>query len=1242
MAPPPYPLQNQCCIKLGQLNLNKRNVYHDTVALARHLNYDIIAVSDVNHSRGTTLSNTMYYGTTEDLAAGIVLLNKNIPHAVTRVTKSLVSIHLTDIDLHVHSVYIRPAHSIQADEARASLHKLLNLLKHTRSDNHVFLGDLNARCTSFGDNSSNHRGDTLTAILTQNSWTRLHDNVSSTRQEYQASPDWTIVRSGTEDHWCWSTDEEFDHLSDHRMTKNVYTPYKEFDWRSYKVKPALFLKKIAECTKDLNVNNWYSSLTTALQLATVPSGSPTGKPPWWSEEINSLKKQIHKLINHKSRTGKELTPQHRSSLIKLRHEYKSSTTSARISHWSSFLSSLNESQLMSQLSRARKAKTRKQVSFLLENNEVVSDPSVAGSKILEAFFPIGINESQFNDIRGSLTVVPPLEDYEITAAIFSFHKKNKAPGEDRISHQLIQLWYTQDPTFLRKLFKKWFDERSFPEEYKDSFIVPILKNNQGKPTLDNLRPIGLLCTLSKVYERILYNRLIFHLHHNSGISSFQYGFTPGRGTLDALAVIQKTREVNRQRNRKELMVSLDIKGAFNNITHRAVISAFANGGCPDDLLSIFKSYLSNRTISLTFGGVKTSRQMSCGVVQGSVLGPQMFIAAINPILASAAQLNSHGTHVVFSVFADDINFIVSHSYSVTTAETHVKNLIAFFKSSLSQVGLQLSSPKTQIMYSNWSQSPVTSTSLLLNDGISVSSTSHVKALGLLFEEDGSFTKHLKSKQDLVLSSLSQLKRFVHRVQLGKNAIRTLATVVVYPRMTYAVGVWWDGLSSKERVKMRQFSRNVTIQLTSAYKSISYASASVVLLCLPLYHHCEVTANIQKVKYFSTPLLMNSQNYYWKDQRLPLHLWPHPSSIPYLTISNRITDQNMASQLTERIQVYTDGSKLENGFTGFAGIIFVDGQERLQFKCKIDEFSSVFQAELEAIHTAAKWIVNNSSNTYSAILSDSLSVLQSLSSRDLTKRSNTQHDIIQMITNYNSTQEYIKIYWVKAHNNILGNELADQLAKIAATDGHLVSSPMPKKFVSTFYKNSMLKALDEEYRASAWGRTMKNFITGIFDKSRRKVVVTRTTIQVYTGHGTFLNYLYWKNRSATPYCPCQSTEELLVPHTPMHCLMDCPIHLPTNVKHARRLGIETDLLTGDWINLRKHQLFHTYVLYASSDIIERNKRLVDTQRDVCSITYLLGRLSFVEDDQTRHIYDAIDCVVNQAAHDSSSDDSSSEL
>ena len=192
----------------------------------------------------------------------------------------------------------------------------------------------------------------------------------------------------------------------------------------------------------------------------------------------------------------------------------------------------------------------------------------------------------------------------------------------------------------------------FPNQLKMANVIPLYKSED--PMLFNhYRPVSLLCVLSKVFEKIMYTRLLDFFEKFKIIHDNQFGFRKGRSTHMALMILMDKIAKSLENGELVIGVFLDFSKAFDTVNHDVLLQKLQHYGIRGSALKWFQSYLSDRCQYVTYNGQESSKKaINCGVPQGSILGPLLFIIYIN-------DLSNVCNHMMSLLFADDTNLFVS-------------------------------------------------------------------------------------------------------------------------------------------------------------------------------------------------------------------------------------------------------------------------------------------------------------------------------------------------------------------------------------------------------------------------------------------------------------------------------------------------------------------------------------------------------------------------------------------------------
>ena len=229
----------------------------------------------------------------------------------------------------------------------------------------------------------------------------------------------------------------------------------------------------------------------------------------------------------------------------------------------------------------------------------------------------------------------------------------------------------------------------FPDSWKIANIIPLQKPGD-RSDVNNLRPISLLPLPGKMLERIVHTQLSTFLEANNLLSDKQGGFRKGRSTISTIAAYTDDILLGIKDKQYTLAAYIDFKKAFDTVDHKILLKKLSHYGFSLNHINWLESYLSGRHQCCTVNGVTSSKlPISCGVPQGSILGPLLFLLYINDLYEVLHDQNVY-------LYADD-TVIFSTNSDLRLALLGVQRELTNVLSWCNQNRLTINTKKTKVM-----------------------------------------------------------------------------------------------------------------------------------------------------------------------------------------------------------------------------------------------------------------------------------------------------------------------------------------------------------------------------------------------------------------------------------------------------------------------------------------------------------------------------------------------------------------
>lgn len=380
---------------------------------------------------------------------------------------------------------------------------------------------------------------------------------------------------------------------------------------------------------------------------------------------------------------------------------------------------------------------------------------------------------------------PPQNEYfkiDQIKDIIKFLNVRKAPGPDKISNTFIKAFPGQLLKFIVRIFNACLKIAYFPSQWKVGRIIAIPKPGKVNTVATNFRPISLLSTIGKLFEKLILEKLNSFEENNNIFIHQQCGFRNNHSTIHQVLRITEKATMNFNKHKSTGLVLLDIEKAFDSVWHNALIHKLVKLDFPSYIVKIIQSYLSGRKAFVDVqGSASMPFDVPAGVPQGSLLAPFLFNIFINDVKTT--------TDTDLAIYADDTAIMCETSWKNAKSikkklETAFNKVEKFFSS----WKIKINNSKTEFIV--FTKSPAMKKKLKnfrpIVNGVPLDWKEVVRYLGVELDSSLNFKHHINStisKANTVIRSLLCI--------IKKNSSASINTklliykVYIRPILTYA-------------------------------------------------------------------------------------------------------------------------------------------------------------------------------------------------------------------------------------------------------------------------------------------------------------------------------------------------------------------------------------------------------------------------------------------------------------------------
>ena len=450
------------------------------------------------------------------------------------------------------------------------------------------------------------------------------------------------------------------------------------------------------------------------------------------------------------------------------------------------------------------------LSAVLEvNGDMIDDPLMVSNLFEKHYSELSSSSnysSGFQEIQNELrSTLPSFDSDESQSynAVFPMcellnaidSSGSTAVGPDDIHYDFIRHMSKASTQILLNFFNAIWEAHFFPPQWKHSYIVPMLK--PGKPThlCSSYRPIQLTSYISKVYERMIANRLKWYAEKHQLFHTYQCAFRKGRSTLDHILRLETDVREGFFKKEYTVAVFLDIKSAYNLVSKDGLMTKLYDLGFRGRFMHFISQYLSNRTFQVKSLVLSDRFPQENGVVQGGVISPLLFLFMINDVF------NNMQTDIKHARYADDCTLWVQHP-DVHVALHKIQVALGQVEKWANKWGYIFSAPKSQaIIYKRRIRKvkfgPLQRITI---NGNQIELQSSVRFLGVILDQKLMMKQHLEDVKARASKRVSVLKCVAASGKgVDRKILLSIYKSLVRPILEYCCQIF-DG--SNNRLVMR--------------------------------------------------------------------------------------------------------------------------------------------------------------------------------------------------------------------------------------------------------------------------------------------------------------------------------------------------------------------------------------------------------------------------------------------------------
>ena len=409
------------------------------------------------------------------------------------------------------------------------------------------------------------------------------------------------------------------------------------------------------------------------------------------------------------------------------------------------------------------------------------------------------------EVSSCFNVFQPVTCAEVSKVIAT--SPNKSCALDPVPTSIIKMASRTISPVITDIVNKSLASGIFPDAYKSALVTPVLKkSNLDLHVLKNYRPVSNLGFVSKVIEKVVASQLTSYLDNHNLAEPCQSAYRKGHSTETALLCVQNDIIHAIGEQKAVLLVLLDLSAAFDTVNHALLIDTLSQFGVSGSALMWFSSYLDSRKQAVKISGtVSSPRQLTCGVPQGSVLGPLLFTIYTTSL---GSLLRSSGCN--YHLYADDTQlWATCKADELPQTVTRLQECASLIQSWMIKHQLKLNEDKTEyLIISSKAVTRNLQPSALSIGNHNILPSISARNLGVVMDSDASMEAHITSICKSSYAHIYTLQKV--KKHLDRQSMELLVHAFITARLDYCNALLL-GLPDKLIAKMQRI-QNVAARI----------------------------------------------------------------------------------------------------------------------------------------------------------------------------------------------------------------------------------------------------------------------------------------------------------------------------------------------------------------------------------------------------------------------------------------------